>query len=324
MKILSPLSRVSEVKPLIDAGAQEFYCGVVTEDWEKRFSYIASINLRHDRVANFLSYEQLSQAVDIASKEKVPIFCVFNATFFSEKQLPIVLKQVDQAVEAGASKIIASDIGLISQLKETGFSTEVALSTGNPAFNSASLEFFKSFGIGRIVLPRHLTVDEILDLAKSAASLGIELEAFVMNAICPYIDGLCTLQHFGKSPEFIKPNELVCRMQFDVEAISSCNETKKRAAAAKAGIWHNTLPESCGLCALPFFKEAGINSLKIAGRGNSQEQKEADVKALKEAISLLNSVPKNQFVEEMHRLFFKHQYRQCDFTSCYYPNKGLV
>lgn len=324
MKILSPLSRAEEVRPLVDAGAQEFYCGVVTEEWEKRFSYVASINLRHDKVANFPSFERLAEAVKIASSSKVPVFCAFNAHFYTEKQLPLALKQAEQAVEAGVSKLIVSDLGFISMLKQNGFKTGLALSTGNPAFNSASLEFFKGFGIKRIVLPRHLTVQEISSLSKSAKKLGIELEAFVMNAICPYIDGLCTLQHIGKDSAFIRAEELACRMPFEIEVLSGCGETQKRAAKAKAGFWQDTFPEGCGFCALPFFREAGIESLKIAGRGNSTAKKISDVKALREALSMLSRLDKKDFLAEMKRNFFEKNHALCDFKSCYYADVGLV
>lgn len=272
MKILSPLSKVSEVQELADAGAKEFYCGIVTKEWEKRFSFIASINLRHDRVANFQSFEELSKAVDLASGNKLPVFCVFNALFYSESQFPLVLDHAKKAIESGISKLIVSDPALISFFKENDLNAEIALSTAAPAFNSAAFSFFKELGVKRIVLPRHLTVEEISCLAKKAKSLGLELEAFVMNALCPYIDGLCTLQHVGKNPESVSVKELACRMPFEVQVLSNANETAKRSGLSRAKTWQNTFPESCGLCALPFFEKAGIGSLKIAGRGNSSEK----------------------------------------------------
>jgi len=340
MKILSPLSKVDEVKPLAEAGADEFYCGIVTKEWEKRFSFIASSNLRHDRVANFSSFEQLAQAVAIARTQKKPVFCAFNAHFYSEKQLPLALKEISQAIDAGISKIIASDPALISLLKEQNTGIDIALSTANPCFNSHSLAFFKERGIQRIVLPRHLTVEEIQGLAPAAKALNLELEAFALNALCPYIDGLCTFQHVGKNPDFVSAHELACRMPFDVEAIqansaqpdkssaqpdtiSAPPDQKTLSAKAKASIWHNTLPDACGLCALPAFQEAGIHSIKIAGRGNSSKKKIADVKMLKQALSLI-SLPKQEFVQEMHALFFKAFHQTCSHSKCYYPSEGLA
>ncbi len=323
MKILSPLSKTAEVKPLAVAGADEFYCGIVTVEWEKRFSFIASSNLRHDRVANFSSFDQLAEATKIASSLKKPVFCAFNAHFYSEKQMPLTLKQISQAIDAGISKVIVSDISLISLLKEQNIGIDIALSTANPAFNSESLAFFKEQGLQRIVLPRHLTVEEIAGLAPSAKALNLELEAFALNALCPFIDGLCTFQHVGKDPNFVSAQELACRMPFEVETISSQPKQKQLSAKSKACLWQNTLPDACGLCALPSFQKAGIHSLKIAGRGNSTEKKLADVKMLKQALSIL-SLPQKEFVQEMHRLFFKSFYQTCSSSKCYYPGEGLA
>ncbi len=319
MKILSPLCKTEEVKPLAEAGADEFYCGIVAKEWEKRFSYIASINLRHDRVANFQSHEELSKAVQTASDLKKPVFCVFNAPFYSEKQLPLAQKEVSKAVEAGVSKIIVSDIGLISMLKEQGFEKEIALSTAFPAFNSAAFPFFKSLGVKRIVLPRHLSVQEIVGLASKAKEQGLELEAFALNALCPYIDGLCTLQHVGKSQQSLSTKELACRMPFETKTFPK----NQVASALRAKIWQETLTTSCGLCALPFFEKAGIHSLKIAGRANHLEKKLSDVKAVKKALALIPKLSEQDFKEEMKRLFFKENHQRCDFKSCYYPEEGM-
>jgi collagenase-like PrtC family protease len=178
-------------------------------------------------------------------------------------------------------------------------------------------------GVTRVVLPRHLTAGEACALAPAAKAEGVELEAFVLNALCPYIDGLCTLQHFGASTESISANELACRMPFDVEVFSGEGEPKKRAAKSRACFWQNTLPASCGLCALPLFEKAGIHSLKIAGRGNSTEKKVSDVKMLRHALSLLPKLPEGEFRAEMHGLFFAANRARCGFNSCYYADAGL-
>lgn len=323
LKILSPLSKVSEVQDLVVAGAEEFYCGIVTKEWEKRFSFIASINLRHDRVANFQSFEELGKAVSIASSHNLPVFCVFNAVFYSKNQFPIVLNHARKAVDAGISKLIVSDPALISFFKENDLNVEIALSTAAPAFNSASFSFFKGLGVKRIVLPRHLTLEEISSLAKTAKVLNLELEAFVLNALCPYIDGLCTLQHVGKNPESVSVQELACRMPFEVKVFSNQSDFEKRNAFSRAKTWQNTFPESCGLCALPSFEKIGIGSLKIAGRGNSSEKKIADVKMVSDAIGML-ALPEQEFKTEMHKLFFEANHIRCNFKTCYYAKKGLL
>ena len=48
IKLLSPLSRVDEVEDLISAGADEFYCGVLPEEWNGKYTVSASINRRQE------------------------------------------------------------------------------------------------------------------------------------------------------------------------------------------------------------------------------------------------------------------------------------
>ena len=56
MKILAPLSAHSEIIPLINAGADKFYCGIIPEEWQK-FRKNININARPNSFS--LNFEQL-------------------------------------------------------------------------------------------------------------------------------------------------------------------------------------------------------------------------------------------------------------------------
>ena len=65
MKILLPVDKVQEVEKVIEAGADELYCGVLTSDWHSK--YIAgSINRRPGGRANFTTIDNLKECVSIA------------------------------------------------------------------------------------------------------------------------------------------------------------------------------------------------------------------------------------------------------------------
>jgi collagenase-like PrtC family protease len=322
MKILSPFASSVEVRQLIEAGANELYCGVVTPDWAKRFTFIGSINLRHDKAANLSSFKELAAAVKIAEKRNVPVFAAFNAHFYSQQQMPSVLRQAKQALAAGAAGLIIADPILIESIREKFPSANISLSTGQPCFNSNALRFFKQLGVKRIVLPRHLAVNEAVQLSRQAKRLGIETECFVLNAICPFIDGLCTFQHIVEPSQQLAVQPLACRMNYSVIVLGNTAPCKKEIAAAHAKIWCNTVYNDCGLCALPFFLKAGVDSVKIAGRANSLQKKLADIAAVKEAISLAKKLPAKKFAEEAGRLYFDLFKRTCQCNNCYYPSAG--
>ncbi len=320
MEILSPFSKQEEVLPLIKAGARELYCGIVTGEWEKRFTYIGSSNLRHDKAANLSSFKELEQAAKTASRHAVPIFVAFNAHFYSKQQLPLVLEQVKKALSSGASGLIIADPSLIELVKAKFPNATLSLSTGQPCFNSHALQFFKQLGISRVVLPRHLTVGEAAKLAAEAKKLGLETEAFALNAICPFIDGLCTFQHLVEPSQAMPQQPLACRSSFKVTATGSGK--RKQVAVAHARIWNNTVSFDCGLCGLPFFLRAGVSSVKIAGRANSLEKKLADLAAVKQAINAAKTLSKRQFTERATGLYFDLYHRSCQCINCYYPTAG--
>jgi len=322
MKILAPFSKQGEVLPLIEAGASELYCGVVESEWEKKYSLVSSINLRHDRAANISSFSELSKSVEQAHSCKAKVFLTLNAHFYSEKQLPAVMQYAEKASKANVDALIVADSSLIPKLvQEHGFA--VSLSTGNPVFNSSALDFFKQIGISRIVFPRHVSVQEIGSLAAHAKKLGIETECFALNVLCPYIDGLCTFQHIvDSSISFLPKGMLACRLPFKATAFSSSPEESRRIVESHVNLWGNTLMRDCGLCGIKKFKEFGVDSVKIAGRAHTLEKKLADIKAIKETIAFA-SKPFDEFREKCRQQYFFLFHNSCDYLHCYYAREGL-
>ncbi len=320
MDILAPFSKQEEVEKLVNAGATELYCGLVDANWNKKYSLVSSINLRHDQIANLSSFGALGESIESAHSAKAKVFLTLNAHFYSEKQLPLVLKQAEKAVSLGIDSLIVADSGLIPKLANE-FDVEISLSTGNPVFNSKALEFFKELGVGRVVFPRHLTVKEAVSLAAHAKKLGLKTECFVLNVICPYIDGLCTFQHIvEKNLSFVPVGPLACRADFKATAIGSASPEKKFIAENHAMLWSNSISRDCGLCAIDEFKGGGVDCVKIAGRAHSIEKKLADVNAVKAAIDAAGS---KGFKGTARELYFRLFHNKCDYPNCYYGGVGF-
>ncbi|MBN2067367.1 MAG: U32 family peptidase [Candidatus Diapherotrites archaeon] len=322
MKIMSPFASTDEVQPLVEAGAGELYCGVVPGDWAEKFTYTGSVNLRHDRAANLSSFEELQASAKIALKCNVPVFAAFNAHFYSKHQIPLILEQVDKAISSGASGLIIADPALLRAAAGKFPEAKISLSTAQPCFNSHSIQFFKGLGAKRIVLPRHLSAAEAASLAKSACSHGIETEAFALNSICPFIDGLCTFQHMVEPSQSLEVQPLACRLNYHVSAIGAAPESEKQIACSHVKLWSNALSYDCGLCAIPLFLRSGVSSVKIAGRANPLEKKLQDISAVKRAISLAKKLSAADFVEEATALYFSLYRRSCQCINCYCPDAG--
>ena len=115
MKILSPVSRVDETERLVQAGAEELYCGLLPSDWP----YVAlSINRRQEPEANFQSFDELKMCADIAHTHGVPLFLTLNEHYYIDKQYPYILNYVRQALDAGVDAFFISDITLLLAFHE--------------------------------------------------------------------------------------------------------------------------------------------------------------------------------------------------------------
>jgi putative protease len=76
----------------------------------------------------------------------------------------------------------------------------------------------------------------------------------------------------------------------------------------------------CGLCAIPHLKKAGINGLKLVGRGAPAAQKVRNVILTREFVALAESC--TDFSEYQHKAMAAHRERfgaACHQNVCYYP-----
>jgi len=183
MKILAPFSKKEEVVPLIEAGADELYCGIVPDDYSKQ--YLSTLNRRPWSAANFDNFDELDEALQIAHDKAVKVFVAMNGIYIPE-QYPSILSIINKINSDG---FIIADMGLLLLLKEMNFKKEIHIGTGGTVFNSRSANFYRRLGASRIILPRHLTVNEIEIIAHRSG--GLKLETFILYEPCLFVDGFC-------------------------------------------------------------------------------------------------------------------------------------
>ena len=267
MKLLSPVDKVEEVEKIIEAGADELYCGLLTEEWHNK--YIAgAINRRPGGGANFTTFDELQSCIDIARSHSVPVFLTLNEHYYTPEQYPFVLDYVRKVVGMGIYAMMVADLALLLTLRKLDIGARVVISTGGNTFNSEAAKFYRDLGASRIILPRHLTLKEIGNIRSSVAD--IELETFILNSRCPNVDGLCTFQH-GLADKSIKPlYENACLLPYDI-SVSVCEDAEAGHLSWKRQhIWQTVHVDDypCGACALYELSKMNITSVKIVGRGN--------------------------------------------------------
>ncbi len=318
MKILTPLDNSEEVEDLVKAGADEFYCGIISEEWNKKYTPVASSNRREWASNNFKSFEELEKAVKIAHLHNKPVFLTLNAHFYTNKQYLLLLKDIQRAKNIGVDALIIADIALVLTLKKLGANKDIHMSTGSVTLNSETAKFYSELGAKRIILPRHLTINEIKDIVQNAS--GIEFETFIFNEGCFNLDGFCTFHHGLGSKEW-KERVLPCSIPYDVKLLTKTTPKDERTIKYRIKNLTKNLLINCGACALYDFNKIGIKAVKIIGRGNSTEKKIKDITFLKEVLGCLEHCKDKEDFQSKAKLLYKKFYsNKCTYRNCYYQD----
>ena len=338
MELISPLTAVREVEPLVEAGATELYAGMLTRRWKDSFSTFVSNNDRDSVVGNFSDLEELREAVDRAHELKVPVHLTLNPAYYTAAQADHLARLMDDAVDAGVDGFLISDL----------------VSTISPAFNSAALAFFAGLGAERAILPQHLTPDEIVDLARDPP---LDLEVFVLNDRCVNVDGFCTFMDGLQEAEGPRsgglgrtilhsraalmaarhvPRRLLrmarrlpglrpepCLLDYGTEPVTVGAVSLECIAAARSRMekhFHAKTGIDCGACVLRTLMNAGVKAVKIAGRSNDTRRKLQDVHFIADLLRLAadDSIGDEELYTHTQKTFREGYSGSCRDEVCYY------
>ena len=327
MKILSPLDYTDDIEKLVEAGAGEFFCGLLDEAWYLKYSVI-STNRRPAGKGHFRNFEELKDSVSTAHGLNVKVYFTLNEHYYINAQFEMLKKHIDQAIESGVDAFILSDYGLMSWLRENGYDIPIHISTGGTVFNWRTAKFYcDEFSAESITFPRHLEIEELRSLVEKLPE--VDTSVFVLNSRCINVDGFCTFQHGLAGKTVFSMFRNACMLPYSVEMFSESSEAaiispeKKENILSRQKVWEKVHVDDhpCGACAIYEFKEMGIKSLKIVGRGNPTERKVKDIAFLKSLVTALDSnISKQEFRNIAMGLYSETYDRACREHMCYFPS----
>lgn len=343
LKIAVSFRQKREVLPLIEAGADELYCGYLCPQWRNKYT-----DLEFERKggrSNFTDLGQLKKAVELSHNKGVPVFLAINGLYV-KRQYPLLLKIISQVNKIDLDGYIIADIGLLLTLRLQGFKKKLHLSTGGTVFNSEAARFYKSLGISRIILDRQLSIPAIKSLCRSDP--GMEFEAFILNTLCAYIDGFCTFTHSfnydgecrqavlrktlrgQKNPVIIKTFDIAnqedaCRLKYSVAVKDALKGSLiGRGQIRPVFFKHLVDGVECGACALFDMNEAGVKTVKIVGRHLSGQKRLKDAIFIRQVLNIIKdnpSISRDRFMsktQEKYRSFYNYE-KPCRGNNCYHP-----
>ncbi len=190
VELLSPAGTLKNMQYAFAFGADAVYAG------QPRYSLrVRNNDFLQDNLA-----KGIRQAHDAGKKFYLATNVIpHNAkikTFLADME-PIIAMQPDA--------LIMADPGLIMMSREKWPDMPVHLSVQANTVNYASVKFWQSVGVERIILSRELSLDEIAEIRQLCPDM--ELEVFVHGALCIAYSGRCLLSGYFNHRD---PNQGTC------------------------------------------------------------------------------------------------------------------
>ena len=179
-ELLSPAGTLKNMRFAFAYGADAVYAG------QPRYS----LRVRNNE---FSKEEVLAQGIEEAHAAGKLFFLASNIAPHNNK-LKNYLRDLEPIIAMGPDALIMSDPGLIMMVREAFPHVPIHLSVQSNVVNYASVKFWQSMGLTRIILSRELSLKEVAEIREECPDM--ELEVFVHGALCIAYSGRCLLSGY--------------------------------------------------------------------------------------------------------------------------------
>jgi len=189
-ELLAPAGDLDRMRTAYDYGADAVYAG------QPRYSLRAR--------NNDFSMENLEIGINEAHARGKKFFVASNISPHNAK-VKTYMADMEPVINMKPDALIMSDPGLIMMVREKWPEMPVHLSVQANTVNFATVKFWQSIGLTRVILSRELSLDEIEEIRQLCPDM--ELEVFVHGALCIAYSGRCLLSGYFNHRD---PNQGTC------------------------------------------------------------------------------------------------------------------
>lgn len=269
-EIMAPVGSFESLSAAIQAGADSVYFGV------------GHLNMRSKSSHNF-SLDDLKTITERCLDSGVRAYLALNTVVYDDELHEMKLL-VDAAKEHHISAIIASDMAVIQYARQQGM--EVHMSTQTNITNIESVKYYAQYA-DVMVMARELNIRQVKNITDAIVRDNIcgpggkpvQVEMFVHGALCMAVSGKCylsldLLNSSANRGACLQP----CRRAYSV---------KDKRDDVELEIDHEYIMSPKDLKTIDFLDKilkAGVQILKIEGRGRAPEYVKTVVKTYKQAV----------------------------------------
>ncbi len=305
---MAPVGSFEALTAAIQAGAGSVYFGV------------GKLNMRSKSSQNF-SLDDLAYIAETCRQHQVKSYVTINTVVF-DSELDAMRELVDAVKSNGITAVIASDQAVIQYARSRG--VEVHMSTQTNITNIEAVRYYAQFA-DVMVTARELSLEQVKAITtaiekeqiKGPAGDLVKIEIFVHGALCMAVSGKCYLSldlmnSSANRGACLQP----CRRGYTV---------KDKDAQLEMEIDNEYIMSPKDLNTLAFLDrilDAGVEVLKIEGRGRSAEYVKTVTRVYHEAVEAVqNGSFDAQKVDEWNRQLASVYNR--GFWDGYYLGKKL-
>jgi putative protease len=189
-ELLSPAGTLKNMRYALAYGADAVYAG------QPRYSLRAR--------ENDFDLDNLEIGINEAHQQGKRFYLTSNLMPHNAK-VKTYMADIEPVIALGPDALIMADPGLIAMVREKWPEIPIHLSVQANTVNYATVKFWQSQGVERVILSRELSLDEIAEIRQQCPDM--ELEVFVHGALCIAYSGRCLLSGYFNHRD---PNQGTC------------------------------------------------------------------------------------------------------------------
>lgn len=300
IELLSPAGDMKKLKTALYFGADAVYVGG------------KGLSLR--ALATNFSNDELLEAVEFTHSLGKKIYVTVNV-FGRNADIENAEKYFKFLESIKIDGAIISDTGLMYLAKTVAPNLPLNLSTQANTLNYKTVEFWKNFGVKRVILARELSKKEIKEISKKVPD--IEIETFIHGAMCISYSGRCLLSDYrtGRSSN---RGECVQACRWNYEIREKGSETAfMEMQEDERGTYIMNSKDLNLLDYIAELDDAGVCSFKIEGRMKSEYYLATVVNAYRRAIDAYYESGENYKENPLYQEELKKTAHR-EFTTAYF------
>ena len=267
-ELLAPGGSLEKLKIAILYGADAVYVG--GEAYSLRVA------------AENFTFEEMKEGLSFAHERGKKVYLTANIIPHND-DIKDFEKYIEKIAPLGFDAILVADPGMMEIVKEKAPDLPIHISPQANNVNYKSAAFWYKRGAKRVVLAREMSMDEIKEIRENTPA-GLELEAFVLGAMCISYSGRCLLSNYMTTRD---SNQGACahpcRWNYSLMEETRPGEYMPVYENSRGTFIFNS-KALCMIEHIPEFIKSGITSLKIEGRVKTAYYVATVIKAYREEI----------------------------------------